>query len=80
MLKKPAAQLDEAINRLPSILLSASEAAAAAAEGEAASELLLLLLSIVTPVSWSDLCGRRFWLKCRTKKLPAARAGPLAER
>ena len=77
-----AHQLDEGVNRLPSILLSAGAAAseAAAAEEEAASELLLLLLSTATLVSCSDLCGRRFWLKWRTKKLPAARAGPFAER
>ena len=46
----------------------------------ASDPVLLLLLSDIVeeeePIFW----GLRFWLKCRTKKLPAARAGPLAER
>ena len=57
-------------------LISTVEAAAVASD----PVLLLLLLSDIVeeeePIFW----GLRFWLKCRTKKLPAARAGPLAER
>ena len=64
-----------------------SEVAAAASE---LPVLLLLLLSVITQeeeglqrseaAAVTDLCGLRFWLKWRTKKLPAARAGPLADR
>ena len=71
---------------LPSIgccLLSPSEATEAVV---AASELRLLLSDITeaeedgSADELTDLLGLRFWLKWRTKKLPAARAGPLAER
>ena len=65
--------------------LSVAVAAAVASD----PVLLLLLLSDMAEEEEGSaaadradeaLWGRRFWLKCRTKKLPAARAGPLAER